>query len=285
MVVQDIFLTKTAELADVVLPGRRLVVRGRGHRHQLGAARAAHPQGARAAGRGPRRHVDPGRDRARASAATGAIPTAEQVWDEVRSLSPMHRGHALRPPGGARRHPVAVPRRGPSRARRSCTAALAGPDRGAAGAVLGRRAPAAVRVGRRRVPAAPHHRPAARVVQHRRADEPLPLAAAPRRVARPVAGGRRPDAARGGRDRPRLLAPRLRRGAGAHRPGAAARPLLHDVPLPRPGRLERAHDRRHRPEERHRRVQGRGGARGQDHAGAPAEDRAAVELPAEITGD
>ena len=47
LVVQDIFLTKTAELADVVLPVGRLVVRGRGHRHELGAARAARAQGAR----------------------------------------------------------------------------------------------------------------------------------------------------------------------------------------------------------------------------------------------
>ena len=44
LVVQDIFLTKTAELADVVLPGRGRVVRDRGHGHELrapGAARAA----------------------------------------------------------------------------------------------------------------------------------------------------------------------------------------------------------------------------------------------------
>ena len=42
-------------------------------------------------------------------------PTAEEVWDELRSLSPMHARHELRAAGGARRHPVAVLGRGAPR--------------------------------------------------------------------------------------------------------------------------------------------------------------------------
>ena len=38
-------------------------------------------------------------------------PTAEDVWNELRSLSPMHAGHELQAPRGARRPAVAVPRR------------------------------------------------------------------------------------------------------------------------------------------------------------------------------
>ena len=195
------------------------------------------------------------------------------------------RRHAVRPARGARRHPVAVPGRGASRLADPARAALARSGRGPAGAVLGRRAPAAVRVARRRVPAAPDDRPPARVVQHRRADEPL-LARRCTAASRSTSRRRTPTACCSRRARScGLVAPRIGRGAGPHRPRAAARASLHDVPLPRPGRLERAHDRRHRPAQRHRRVQGRGDPRGQDrvaarHTGAPRS-----QLPAEITGD
>ena len=47
LVVQEIFLTKTAQLAHVVLPGGGDVGRGRGHRHQQRAPRAARAQGGR----------------------------------------------------------------------------------------------------------------------------------------------------------------------------------------------------------------------------------------------
>ena len=67
LIVQDILMTRTCELADVVLPGLGLVVRGRGrHGDQQRAARAAHAKGARPAGPGPRRSLDP--DRARPAA-------------------------------------------------------------------------------------------------------------------------------------------------------------------------------------------------------------------------
>ena len=203
-------------------------------------------------------------------------PDAEEVWDELRSLSPMHARHELRPARGARRHPVAVPRRGAPGLAVPARAALGRAARGPAGAVLASsRHKPPVRGARRRVPDPAHHRPAARVVQHRRADEPLPLAAAPRRVARPLARGRRAAAARGRRDRARLVAPRLGRGAGAHRPVAAARARVHDLPLPGPGRHEPADDRRHRPEVGHGRVQG-GRDPGREARAAPsARQRAA----------
>ena len=50
LVVQDIFLTETAELADVVLPGDLLRRKGR-HLYRHRPARAARAQGHRAAGR------------------------------------------------------------------------------------------------------------------------------------------------------------------------------------------------------------------------------------------
>ncbi len=53
LVVQDIFLTKTAELADVVLPGSASWCEAERNGHQLRASRATGPQGARPAGRRP----------------------------------------------------------------------------------------------------------------------------------------------------------------------------------------------------------------------------------------
>ena len=92
LVVQDIFLTATAEIADVVLPGRRRVGGERGHGHQLRAAGPAGAQGAR-------------RRRARRATTCGSSTSwragsghdwgeasAEAVWNEVRQLSPVHAG-------------------------------------------------------------------------------------------------------------------------------------------------------------------------------------------------
>ena len=58
LVVQDIFLTKTAEMADVVLPSSASWCEARGHGDQLRAPRAARAQGARPARRGARRQLD-----------------------------------------------------------------------------------------------------------------------------------------------------------------------------------------------------------------------------------
>ena len=59
MIAQDILMTKTCEMADVVLPVVGVVVRVRGrHGDQLRAPRAADAQGDRPARRGARRPVD-----------------------------------------------------------------------------------------------------------------------------------------------------------------------------------------------------------------------------------
>ena len=104
LVVQDLFLTTTAELADVVLPGQPR--RGPNPR-----ARSRTPSGASS---GSARRVEPpgeARDdlcdhlRARPpdGRTTGARPIAETVWNEVRSAVAGPRRHELRPARGARR--------------------------------------------------------------------------------------------------------------------------------------------------------------------------------------
>ena len=169
----------------------RVVVRGGGHRHEQRAARAARAQGARPAR--ARRATTPGssRELARRLGRDWGDPTAEEVWDELRSLSPMHAGMRYDRLEELGRHPVAVPRRGAPRLAVPARAALGGARRGPACAVQRRRGAAAVRGARRRVPDPPDDRTPAGVVQHRRAVGALPLAAAPRRVARPLARGRR----------------------------------------------------------------------------------------------
>ncbi len=162
-----------------------------------------------------------------------------QVWDELRSLSPHARRHELRPARGARRHPVAVPRRGHARADVPARPAVGDdPVDGGRRAPFSRgRARAAGRRARRRVPAAAHHRPAARLVQHRRADRRLlarRCAAARRSTSRPRTprGSASPTAS--------SCAVSSRRGSveapvridRALRPG----PRVHDLPLPRRGR-------------------------------------------------
>ena len=120
LVVQDIFLTKTAELADVVLPASAAWARPRARSPTASGACSA------CARRSTRRARRATRSRSSASSRERlghdwGDPRAEEVWDELRSLSPMHAGMTLPAPRGARRHPVAVPGRGASRRRSSCT--------------------------------------------------------------------------------------------------------------------------------------------------------------------
>jgi predicted molibdopterin-dependent oxidoreductase YjgC len=95
LIVQDIYLTKTAELADVVLPGSASWVEASGtvtnseRRVQL-VRKALDPPGE-------------ARDDtwiiSRLAARLGhdwGEPQAEQIWDELRSLSPMHAGMSYR---------------------------------------------------------------------------------------------------------------------------------------------------------------------------------------------
>ena len=266
LVVQDIVLTRTAEMADVVFPSAASWCETDGtvtnsERRVQRVRKALDPPGE------ARDDMWIIAELARRLGHDWPEPVAEEVWDELRSLSPMHAGMSYDAARGARRPPVAVPRRDASRLADPARAALGRAARRPAGAVHRRRGARPVRGARRRLPDPAHDRPPARVVQHRRPDEPLPLAASPRRVARPLAGGRRAARARRRRDRPRLVAARLGRGARPDRPGAAARPRVHDVPLPRSGRHEPAHDRRDRPEVGHGGVQGGGDQGREDRAG------------------
>jgi len=100
LVVQDIFLTKTAELANVVLPAAASWCESEGtvtssERRVQRVRKALEPPGAARddidilCALAQRLGRDWGRLRARAEAGS---PTAEDLWNEVRRLSPWHRG-------------------------------------------------------------------------------------------------------------------------------------------------------------------------------------------------
>jgi len=91
LVVQDIFLTHTAELAHVVLPAAAGWAESEGtvtnsERRVQRVRRALEPPA------GARDDIDIICDIAGRLGADLGHPTAEQVWDECRSLSPMHAG-------------------------------------------------------------------------------------------------------------------------------------------------------------------------------------------------
>ena len=91
LVVQDIFLTQTAELAHVVLPAAAGWAESEGtvtnsERRVQRVRRALEPPA------GARDDIDIICDLARRLGFDWGHPTAEEVWDECRSLSPMHAG-------------------------------------------------------------------------------------------------------------------------------------------------------------------------------------------------
>jgi predicted molibdopterin-dependent oxidoreductase YjgC len=91
IVVQDIFLTRTAELADVVLPASASWCEAEGtvtnsERRVQRVRKALEPPGE------ARDDIVIVRDLARRLGADWGYGSSEDVWDEVRSLSPMHRG-------------------------------------------------------------------------------------------------------------------------------------------------------------------------------------------------
>ena len=259
LVVQDIFLTKTGELADVVLPASRELVRVRGNGDEQRAARAALPQGARSARRSARRHRDhlPAW-RERLGAAWPQSTAAATRGTNAGALSPWHAGMSyarLEELGGIQwpcydeRHPGAL----------FLHARLwEEPVQRRARAVRGRRARPAGRGARRRVSRSPHDRAPTRFVQHRRAERRLRLAAAARRDARHLARGRAPLRHVGDGDRVRVTSRR----------GSVVVPVRIDAGL-RAGLVfttfhynddvatNLADDRRDRSEVGNRRVQGR----------------------------
>ena len=91
LVVQDLFLTQTAELAHVVLPAAAGWAESEGtvtssERRVQRVRRALEPPA------GARDDIEIISEIARRLGCDWGRPTAEQVWDECRSLSPMHAG-------------------------------------------------------------------------------------------------------------------------------------------------------------------------------------------------
>ena len=148
LIVQDIFLTKTAEVADVVLPASASWAEAEGTVTSSERRVQRVRQGARPAGRGARRHRD--RLRARPAARRRARQPARggRLERAANALSDACR-HVVRAPRGARRDPVAL--LGRVARRRAVPARKAvGRRRRGAGAVHGRGALAAGRRARRR---------------------------------------------------------------------------------------------------------------------------------------
>src|SRR5213079_2196457 len=93
LVVQDLFLTKTAELADVVLPAASTLGESEGtvtssERRVQRVRKAIDPPGE------ARPDIEIVYELARRLGHDLGSPRAEDVWDELRSLSPMHGGMA-----------------------------------------------------------------------------------------------------------------------------------------------------------------------------------------------
>ena len=179
VVVQDIFRTATAEVADVVLPASASWCESEGT--VTNSERRV--QRVRAALKPPGNARDDTRILVDLAARLG------HEWDyhshrghlERAALARAQpRGHELRQARGARRDPVAVLQRGQARADVPARPAVEGPRRRAEGSVPRDRGRPAHRAAVRAVPAAPDHRTPARLVQHRRADRRLHVAAAAR---------------------------------------------------------------------------------------------------------
>jgi len=95
LVVQDLFLTRTAELADVVLPAAASWCEAEGtvtssERRVQRVRKALEPPGE------ARDDIAIVLDVARSLGRDLGRPSAEEVWDELRSLSPMHAGMSYR---------------------------------------------------------------------------------------------------------------------------------------------------------------------------------------------
>jgi len=91
LVVQDLFLTKTARVADVVLPAAAAWCETEGtvtsSERRVQRVRKALPPPGEA-----REDTEVLCDLARRMGHDWGTPTAEQIWDELRTLSPMHAG-------------------------------------------------------------------------------------------------------------------------------------------------------------------------------------------------
>ena len=166
LVVQDIVLTKTAEMADVVFPSAASWCETDGtvtnsERRVQRVRKALDPPGE------ARDDMWIIAELARRLGHDWPEPVAEEVWDELRSLSPMHAGMSyarLEEHGGLQwpcpdeTHPGS-----PILHERLWAEPLGGPP----APFTRRRGARPVRGARRRLPDPAHDRPPARVVQHR----------------------------------------------------------------------------------------------------------------------
>ena len=183
MVVQDLFLTRTAALADVVLPAAAAWSESEGtvtnsERRVQRVRKAIDPPGE------ARDDLWIIYELARRMGHDWGEPDAETIWDELRSLSPPHAGMSyarLEALGGLQwpcyddEHPGELFLH---------SRLWEDPVPGNRVPVRAGRARPAHRQARRRVPHPPHDRAAPRLVQHRRADRRLHVAAASWRDAR-----------------------------------------------------------------------------------------------------
>ena len=177
LVVQDIFLTATAEIADVVLPAAAAWAESEGtvtnsERRVQRVRKALEPPGE------ARDDLWILFELARRLGHDWGEASAEKVWDEVRAISPVHRGmtYARLEAEGGLQWPC-YDETPPGRAVPPL-AAVGGPGARQPRAVRARGARPAGRQAVRRVPDAAHHRPAAGLVQHRRPVGRLQLPAA-----------------------------------------------------------------------------------------------------------
>jgi len=215
LVVQDIFLTRTAEMADVVLPASVAWAESNGtvtsSERRVQRVRAAVPPPGEA-----RDDIEIIYDIARRMGTDWGTVDPEQLWDELRSLSPLHKGMSL----GRR------------------------PRRSRSGAIQPGRARWPEGRTERRVPAASHDRPRPRLVQHGRAERGVRLADSLRRRARPQPRRRRGNGHRRWRTRSCQLGSRFGRDGRPVSARSPERTRVHDVPLPGTRRLQCAHQRR-----------------------------------------
>ena len=255
IVVQDIFLTATAELADVVLPAAAAWAESEGtvtnsERRVQRVRKALDPPGE------ARDDLWIIYELARRMGHDWGSPSAEDVWNEVRSLSPVHAGMSyqrLEELGGIQwpcydeNHPGELFLHSrlwedPVPGNRVPFVAV---DHDPPVDKLDDDFPIRLTTGRRLdsyntgVQTGGYTSPLRR-------GESLDISPGGRRAARP----------RRRRARPRRLAPRPGRGADPDRRVAPARADVHDAPLPGRRRDEPPDDRRDRPEVRHGRVQG-----------------------------
>ena len=169
LVVQDIFLTETAEFADVVLPATSFLEKdgtytNTDRRVQIGRKVLDPPGDAR-----------PDWEIIREISTRIGLPmeyeSVSDVFDEMVALSPAYSGPGVRQPRADRQ---ALPQPGSGALRRHRGAVRRGVrDRRRQGAPGARRVDAGQGAARRRVPVRAQHGPAARALAHRLDDAPL----------------------------------------------------------------------------------------------------------------